>query len=165
MCNCMLQKFVNYCIKSAQREAQKKMDSIALGIEISTIEVLDKELPKQVRRDFDEVQSSYIQAQTIIQEAYQYKEEKLPLALSIKHQALQKAKAKALKTTSQAEVDVQKFTSVFEENQKNAEVVQERLYREGMERVLKKAGSVHFIPPPVDKKYPRNFHIEIGEDQ
>ena len=152
-------------IKQAQIQAQKKMDSIATGIEISTIEVLDKELPKQVRRDFEEVQSAYIESQTMIQEAYQYKEEKIPLALSTKNQAIQKAKAKALKSTSQAEADIQKFISVFEENKTHAEVVQERLYREGIENVLKKAGTVHFIPPPVDKTYPQDFHIELGKDQ
>ena len=117
----------------------KKLDKITTGIEISAIEVVRKEVPKQVRNDFERVQSEVINAQTVVQEAHQYQEEKIPSARSLKNQAIQKARANALKVTSQAKSDIQDFLSVAEEHKKNPEVVVERLYREGMEKVIKRA--------------------------
>lgn len=152
-------------IKSAQYQAQQKLDKITKGIEISAIEVVRKEVPKQVRNDFERVQSEVINAQTVVQEAHQYQEEKIPSARSLKNQAIQKARANALKITSQAKSDIQDFLSVAEEHKKNPEVVVERLYREGMEKVIKRTGAVHFIPPPVHEQYPVDFHIEIGNPQ
>ena len=153
------------CIKNAQYQAQQKLDKLVKGIEISTIEVVRKEVPKQVRNDFERVQSEFINAQTSIQEAYQYQEEKLPSAKSLKNQAIQKARADALKITSQAKSDIQEFLSVSEEHTRNPEVVVERLYREGMEKIIKRTGAVHFVPPPVNGRYPIDFHIEIGNPQ
>jgi modulator of FtsH protease HflK len=152
------------CIKKAQNVAQEKMDGIASGVEISTIEVVQKEVPKQVRNDFERVQSEVINAQTSIQEAYQYKEEKIPAARSLKNQVIQKSRANALKITSQAKADIQGFMSVSEEYNRNSEVVWERLYREGIEKIIKRSGAVHFIPPPIGEQYPVDFHIEIGKE-
>lgn len=153
------------CIRSAQQQAQQKLDEITTGIEISTIEVIQKEVPKQVRNDFERVQSEFINAQASIQEAHQYQEEKLPSARSLKNQATQKARADALKITSQAKSDIQSFLSVSKEHIRNPEVVTERLYRESMEKVIKRTGAVHFVPPPVDDRYPIDFHVEIGNTQ
>ena len=148
----------------AQNSAQQKMDTIANGVEISTIEVVQKEVPKQVRTDFERVQSEFIEAQTSIQEAYQYKEEKIPTAKSLKNQAIQKAKGQSLKRTSQAQADIQNFISVSSAFNRNPEVVLERLYRENIEKIIKRSGAVHFIPPPIDEQYPSEFHIEIGRE-
>ena len=151
-------------IKSAQHQAQQKLDKITTGIEISAIEVVRKEVPKQVRNDFERVQSEVINAQTVVQEAHQYQEEKIPLSQKSQNQATQKARVNALKVTSQAKSDIQDFLSVAEEHMKNPEVVVERLYREGMEKVIALVPFTLFLPP-VNEQYPVDFHIEIGNPQ
>jgi modulator of FtsH protease HflK len=148
-------------IDAAASRTQLRLDRVGTGMELVALEVVDLAPPRQVREEFSAVQTAYIGSQTAVQEAREYRAERLPLAESRANRQLQEARAYAAGLLSNAGAEAAAFQALASEYSKNPRVVRERLYREGIERALKDAGELRFIPPPISGRY-KGLRLDLG---
>ncbi|MDF2987031.1 MAG: HflK protein [Eubacterium sp.] len=127
-------------------EVQKRADQIGLGVQLVALEFTDLQPPNEVKDAFDQVTSTNVKNETLIQEAKSYKEKVIPQAVAERDSMIQGAKSYKLERIAQANSDVSQFYGVIEEYRKNPEVVHERLYREKVENIMKKIADTILVP-------------------
>ncbi|MEM6925711.1 MAG: protease modulator HflK [Myxococcota bacterium] len=140
--------------------AQVRLDALEVGLSLVSVELVDLVPPPQVKKDFADVQSAAINAQTLLQEAREYEAQTLPAAQSERDRAISKARADATSVLSEARGSAEAFRVLALEVARNPGVARERLYREKVEGSLKRAGAMHFIPPPTGGRY-SGFRITV----
>lgn len=127
-------------------ETQKKADQIGLGVRLVALEFTDLRPPYEVKEAFDLVNSTYVQKETLLQDAKKYKEKLIPKAVAQRDSLIQKANSYKIQRIAQAKTDVAQFYGVIEEYKKNSGIVHERLYREKVENIMKKIAKTVLIP-------------------
>jgi len=140
-------------VDDISRRADASLEAWGAGVSIVSLELLDLTPPQQVNEAFRDVQTAAIESETRIRSAEEYREVQLPKARSDKTRAIQAAESDALERVQTARSEAEAFLALAAEHRTDAGVVRERLYREGMEAVLKGAGKVEFLPPPVGGRY------------
>jgi membrane protease subunit HflK len=135
-------------VDAISRSAQGWLDDHGVGVSIVSLELGDLAPPQQVQEAFRDVQTAAIDAETRIRSANEYREVQLPKARTDKRRAIQAAESEALGLIQQATSEASAFEALVVEYHKDREVVRQRLYREGIEKVLSDAGKVDFLPPP-----------------
>ena len=148
-------------VESIAEQSQQRLDEWRVGVTLASLEVVDLVPPYQVKSDFNSVQSAYIEAQTMIQKSEEYKVAQLPLAESGRTKSLQQAKSYAAQILAEAQSGASAFERLLVEYQNSPEVVEERLYREGIERTLRDVGRVQFLPPPQQNRYQNGFRVTL----
>jgi membrane protease subunit HflK len=147
-------------IATAAHRAQAGLDASHSGLELSSLELTFLAPPSALARDFDEVQSAYIGAETKKKDAQAYAETAIPQAQAKVDAALQSARGAADSALSLARGEAQAFMALDQEYKTNRVVVRERLYRDAVERALGGAGKIRWVPPPIGGSY-HGFRIEI----
>lgn len=135
-------------IETVQRRAQQRLDDWHVGVSLVSLELIDLSPPQQVASSFREVQTAAIDKETRIEAAREYREVQLPRARSERLRATRQAEAEANARVTTAEAEAGAFLALATEAARDRTVVRERLYREGIETVLRDAGQVDFVPPP-----------------
>ena len=148
-------------VESIAEQSQRRLDEWQVGVTLASLEVVDLVPPYQVKSDFNSVQSAYIESQTTVQKSEEYKIAQLPLAESARTKSLQEAKSYAARILAEAQSGASAFELLLSEYRSNPVVVEERLYREGIERTLKDVGRVQFVPPPQNNRYQDGFRVTI----
>jgi membrane protease subunit HflK len=148
-------------IATATRRAQEGLDVSHSGLELSSLELTRLTPPLALVPDFDAVQSAYIGAQTMKNEAQGYAEAAIPAAQAQADAAIQEAHGAAASDLAIAEGDASAFQALDHEYRANPVVVRERLYRDAVEHALGTAGKVRWVPPPVGGSY-HGFHITLS---
>ena len=148
-------------IATATRRAQAGLDAAHSGLEITSLELTFLAPPPALARDFDEVQSAYIGAETRKKDAQAYAEAAIPQAQAKVDAALQSARGAADSALSLARGEAQAFLALDGEYKANRVVVRERLYRDAVERALAGAGKIRWVPPPIGGGY-HGFRIQIS---
>ena len=133
--------------------AQGRLDALGMGLSLVSLELVDLAPPPRVKDAFAEVQSAAIHAETLVQQAREYKAQVVPAARGFKDGVVSEAQADAEAVMALARGEADAFRALAVEYQDNPGVVRERLYREGVEGPLKRAGEVQFIPPPAGARY------------
>lgn len=141
-------------VETLTRDAQASLDAWQAGVSIVSLELVDLAPPQQVKEAFRDVQTAAIEAETRVRSAEEYRAVQLPKARTDKRRAVQAAETDALERVQQARSEAEAFVAIAEEHRKDPTVVRERLYREGIEAVLRDAGKVDFVPPPPGARYP-----------
>ncbi|MEO1366002.1 MAG: protease modulator HflK [Acidobacteriota bacterium] len=141
--------------------AQARLDAARAGLELIAVEIADFAPPAAVIPSFVEVNTAYIEGYQTYVEAQRYRETVLPKAESDRDQMLADARIYATDLVADARGDARAFEAVAAEYRKNPEVVAERLYIEGVERVFQKAGKRRIVQPPAGDEY-TNFRITIS---
>ena len=152
-------------VKAISNHCQQHWNQLALGIKIVSLEIVDLVPPYQVKDDFSAVQTADIEAQTKIQKAQQYRAEQLPKAQTDYNTAISEAKSAAQKTLSDARAHSNVFLQLVQEAKEEPRVLRRRLLQEGLEKTVKNAGQLQFVPPPVGRQYTDGFHIVVKMDQ
>ena len=140
-------------VESITRRAEASLDEWGAGITIVSLELLDLAPPQQVKEAFREVQTAAIEAETRVRSAEEYREVQVPKARTDRQRAIRSAESDALERLQVARSEAEAFVSIAEEHARDPMVVRERLYREGIEVVLREAGKVDFVPPPARGQY------------
>jgi len=135
-------------VDDVARQAQTRLDAWGAGLDLVSLELLDLGPPQQVREAFREVQTAAIEAETRVKAAREYREVQLPKARTDAGRQTREAEATALDLKQQARSEADAFLALLSEYRRDPQVVRERLYREGIEKVLDDAGVVDFVPPP-----------------
>lgn len=147
-------------IATAMRRAQQGLDTAHSGLELSSLELVYLAPPAALARDFDEVQSAYIGAETKKKDAQAYAEAVIPQAQAKADASVQTARGDADAALAQARGDADAFQAIEQEYKKNKVVVRERLYRDAVERALGSAAQIRWVPPPIGGSY-HGFRIQI----
>ena len=147
-------------IANTARRAQAGLDAARSGLELASLEVTGLGPPAALAKDFDEVQSAFIGAETRRKEAQAFAETAIPQAQAETDRALQSARGAADAALARARGESEAFVTLAREYKTNPVVVRERLYRDAVERALGSAGKVQWVPPPIGGKY-QGFRIRI----
>ena len=146
-------------LKEISTAVQSRLDNLALGVTVVSLEIQDLVPPYQVKDEFNAVQTASIEAKTKKQEAEEYRAQQIPRAETNYKKEVSKANAESQKLLATARAESKIFEQLALEAQRNSTVVRRRLLQERLENIGKSAGEVRFVPPPVGSKYPEGFRI------
>jgi regulator of protease activity HflC (stomatin/prohibitin superfamily) len=94
------------------------------------------------------VQSAFIGAETQRKDALAFAQVTVPQAHAAAEALVQAARADASLALARARGEAAAFLDLAREHGANPLVTRERLYRDAVERALRAAGSVRWVPPP-----------------
>jgi modulator of FtsH protease HflK len=151
-------------IAAATRRAQAGLDASHSGLELSSLELTRLAPPAALARDFDAVQSAYIEAETMRKDALAFAAMTVPYAQASADARLQTARGTSDADLAAAHGDADAFRALDREYRANPMVVRERLYRDAVERAIASAGSVRWIPPPTGGRY-TGFRITLASPE
>lgn len=147
-------------IATATRRAQAGLDAAHSGLELSSLELTHLAPPSILLYAFDAVQSAYINAETRKKEAQTFAERAIPQAQSDADSNIQAARGDADSALALARGEAEAFKALDREYRENPAVVQERLYRDAVEKAFMGVGKVRWVPPPSGGTY-RGFRITV----
>lgn len=148
-------------IAMATRRAQAGLDAAHSGLELSSLELTKLAPPAALAADFDAVQSAFIHAQTLQNDAQAFAQTAIPQAQAQADAAVQAARGAADSALAVAEGDAEAFRALDQEYRANPVVGRERLYRDAVDKAIGSAGTVQWVPPPVGGSY-HGFRISIA---
>ncbi|HEV8309735.1 MAG TPA: protease modulator HflK [Methylomirabilota bacterium] len=130
--------------------AQERLDEDGQWVRLLALEFTALRPPPQVARDFDDVQSAFVERKTRVDEARGYREQALPQAAADGQGRVRQAEADEAAHLAEARGAAATFLAIREEYRRNPAVVHQRLYREAMERALSTVGGRILVPPGSD---------------
>lgn len=114
-----------------------KMEEINVGLTVRSVTIQDSEPPTaSVSEAFKAVETAKQGKETAINNANKYRNEQIPAAEAEADKILQNAEATKAERIAEAEGQVARFNSMYEEYIKYPEVTKERMFYETMEDVL-----------------------------
>ena len=115
----------------------EKLDSYDIGIQLVNITIQDAEPPtEEVSNAFKEVETAKQGKETALNNANKYRNEQIPNAEAESDAILQSAEAQKQQRINEANGQVARFNSMYEEYIKYPEVTKKRMFYEAMENVL-----------------------------
>ncbi len=115
----------------------EKMDDLAIGLTVRNVTIQDTEPPTaSVNEAFKAVETAKQGKETAVNNANKYRNEQIPAAEAEVDKILQDAEATKATRIAEAEGQVARFNSMYEEYKKYPEVTKERMFYETMEEVL-----------------------------
>ncbi len=136
---------VDYAMTTGKSEIEGKvLDDIILelskhktGLTVSNISIQDTEAPtEEVQTAFKAVEDAKQGASTAVNEANKYTNERIPEAEATASKIKSSAEATRTERINQANEEVAKFNAIYDEYQKNPEVIKQRLYLDTLGEVL-----------------------------
>ncbi|MEM6673135.1 MAG: protease modulator HflK [Planctomycetota bacterium] len=146
---------------TVRADAQARLDAVASGLELISVEIAEFAPPMAVIPAFIDVNSAYIEGYRIFEEARRYRATELPKAEADRDQMLADAGIYAADLLADARGAAQAFAALAAEYQRNPRVLVERLYIEAVENAFSSAGTRKFVQPPVGDEYD-DFRITIS---
>ena len=114
-----------------------KLDTYDIGIQLVNITIQDAEPPTEAVSDaFKEVETAKQGKETAVNNANKYRNEQIPNAEAQSDKILQDAEAAKQERINEANGQVARFNSMYEEYVKYPEVTKKRMFYEAMEEVL-----------------------------
>ena len=148
-------------IETATRRAQAGLDAAHSGLELTSLELSQLSPPAALAADFDNVQSAFIAAETVKNEAQALAQSAIPQAQADADSSIQAARGDAEKDLAQAKGDSGAFLALEKEYRASPEVVRERLYRDAVEKAIGAATNIRWVPPPTGGSY-NGFRITLA---
>ena len=144
------------------RRTQAGLDRAHSGLELSSLELTRLAPPQSLATDFDSVQSAFIAAGTQQSQAQAYAAEIVPAAKGEADKALQASRGQADAELAAAKGHAEAFRALETQYRADPTIVRERLYRDAVERAIRGAGRVQWIPPPQGGNY-HGFRITVQQ--
>ncbi|HRE84397.1 MAG TPA: SPFH domain-containing protein, partial [Opitutaceae bacterium] len=116
--------------------AQKRIDELALGVELVAVEVQQWVPPAAVLGAFNEVTSAQVEARTAVEQARTYRAQLLPKAESDAYRVRQQAEADRTQWVARAQGETSAFLALLAEHRAAPDLVEPRLRAEALEEVL-----------------------------
>lgn len=115
----------------------EKLETYDIGVQLINITIQDAEPPtEEVSNAFKEVETAKQGKETALNNANKYRNEKIPDAEAKSDEILQDAEAAKQERINEANGQVARFNSMYEEYIKYPEVTKKRMFYEAMENVL-----------------------------
>lgn len=128
------------------RQSQVRLDQLDLGVTVIGLEFQSITPPNALKYHFDQVNAAYVEKETKIQEAKQYREKVVPDAKAMADTMVTDAQINQSQKLTTANDRVAEFYGLLEEYQRNQDVVQERVFREKVTAILNKMGGKLVLP-------------------
>ena len=125
--------------------AQESLDRNSVGVTISTIELTTVAPPEEVKAVYESVNAATVDAEKILKEANQYKEQTLIQASATAEKLVSEANTQYSQKTSLANSDLAEFWGTIEEYERSddsREVVRTRIRSEKLSQAIAKIGKV-----------------------
>ncbi|MDR2658830.1 MAG: FtsH protease activity modulator HflK [Spirochaetaceae bacterium] len=129
--------------------------SYGLGIDVSTVKLQNIDPPAGVQEAFDDVNKAEQDMNRLINEGQQAYNAAIPRARGEADRRIQIAQGYATERINNANGEVARFNSVYEEYRKAPEVTRQRLYYEMIEQVF--AANEENAPPVIIDRSLQNF--------
>jgi membrane protease subunit HflK len=107
------------------------------------VELTTVSAPEEVRNIYEQVNTASVNAEKMIKEANQYKDNILIKAKAEANATVSEANSKYAQDISAANSDLASFWGMVDEYSANSEVVKTRVYSEKMSAILAKIGKVY----------------------
>lgn len=128
-------------------EAQTLVDRLKLGVELTALEFREIQPPSQVADAFQAVQSERIAIDTKKREAEGYAARIVPAAEAESNSLVQRATRDSTDLRTRAEEEIALFNRVYEEYERNPELVWNRLHLETIEGLMRDGSQFRFVDP------------------
>ena len=123
--------------QETQALMQASLDEYLSGIQIEEVLLSEAEPPtEEVNEAFRDVQAAEQNQATVIQQARQYTNQKVPEARGQAQRILEEARAYSARVTAEARGQAQRFENIYDEYAKAPDVTRQRMYLETVEDVL-----------------------------
>lgn len=126
--------------------SQQLLDELELGVTIVGLEFKSITPPDALKYHFDQVNAAYVEKETKIQQANQYREKVIPDAKASADKLVTDAEIIRSTRLTAANDRVAEFYGLLEEYQRNQDVVWERVFREKVTAILEKMGGKIVLP-------------------
>ncbi|MBO4229236.1 MAG: FtsH protease activity modulator HflK [Clostridia bacterium] len=114
-----------------------RLENENIGLQVVNVTIQDAEPPtSEVLAAFKEVENAKQGAETALNNANKYKSELIPTAEAEADRLLQQAEATKTARINEANGQVARFNSMYEEYQRYPEITRQRMYYEAMEEIL-----------------------------
>ncbi|MBN2185195.1 MAG: FtsH protease activity modulator HflK [Candidatus Krumholzibacteriota bacterium] len=148
--------------KDAEIGLQELLDNFESGIQIVTVQLQNVNPPDPVRPAFNEVNRAKQDKETMINEAWEDYNKRIPRARGEAEQVIAQAEGYALKRVNQALGDVSLFNQIYKEYRLAPDVTRRRLYLETLGEVLPKMEEIYIVDEDQKSILPL---LEIGKDR
>lgn len=125
--------------------AAEKLKAANVGVTISTLELTQVSMPAEVKDIYEQVNSSTVQAATMLQEAEQYRTKVIAQANTSANNEIASAKVTLAEKSANANSELYEFWGVLEEYKTNPEVVKARIYSDKLTKFLKRLAYVRVV--------------------
>ncbi|GMO31284.1 MAG: FtsH protease activity modulator HflK [Termitinemataceae bacterium] len=140
----------------AERFMNETFSGYELGINVIAVKLQNIDPPVGVQEAFDDVNKAEQDMNRLINEGQQAYNAAIPRARGEADRRIQIAQGYASERINNANGDVARFNSVYEEYKKAPEVTRTRLYYEMMEEIFAKTEDENYITTIIDKSF-QNF--------
>lgn len=125
--------------------SQKKLDAAEVGITVSAVELTYVGMPKEVRAVYEGVNSASVEANTVIENANQYRETVVPMAETEANKAISQANTDYSQGVADANSALAEFWGVLEEYKLSGDVVRTRIYNQKVSAALASIGKIKIV--------------------
>lgn len=125
------------------KNASEKLTQV--GVQLTSIELTQVRMPKEVREVYDQVNSASVEAETIVERANSYVTTLIPNAQGIAAESIATANTNYANQTAAATTALAEFWGVLEEYRQNPEVVKLRLYNTKMAEIIEAIGQIKIV--------------------
>jgi membrane protease subunit HflK len=129
-----------------KKNVQLVFDELGCGITITNIELTNVIPPNETKDAFDAVNTASVKKQTLIQEANDYTESKIPKAQAESDSLVSEAKKNQSEKLAKANEEVAEFNGLYEQYRANPEVIKNGVFRSRVSKVLTEAGATIIVP-------------------
>ena len=129
-----------------KKKSQEVLDELGCGITITNIELTNVIPPNETKDAFDAVNTASVKKQTLIQEANDYTESKIPKAQADSDSLVSEAKKNQAERIAKANEEVAEFNGLYEQYKANPDVVKNGVFRSRVSKVLQDAGATIIVP-------------------
>ncbi len=125
--------------------AQNKLDRAEAGVTIGSIELTNVSMPADVKDTYDEVNSASVRAATLLEQAAQYRETRIPAAQAEAERLIQNANSEYSSAVAAANSELSEFWGVLDEYQRNPETVSVRIYNTKLSSLMNRIGTIRAV--------------------
>ncbi|CAK7000797.1 MAG: hypothetical protein MESAZ_00017 [Saezia sanguinis] len=115
---------------------QNQLNKLNAGIEVYNVNILDVQVPAQVKPAFDEARSATAEKESRINEGRAYANQRVASAEGVVARLREDAGAYRARVTAQAQGDTERFLQIYEQYRLAPEVTRNRMYLETMQDIF-----------------------------
>ena len=127
------------------KASQKKLDDAGVGITVNAIELTYVAMPNEVKETYEAVNSASVQANTILENAKQYRDTKIPAAEADANKAISDANTEYSNKIAEANSSLAEFWGVLDEYKASSVVVRTRIYNQKVKEAIDKIGTIKVV--------------------
>lgn len=125
--------------------SQSKLNEAGIGVTLAAVELTNVTMPAEIRSTYELVNSSTVQAATLLERARQYRENLIPQAQAEANAGIAAANTAYSAAVAEANADLTEFWGVLDEYNANTEVVRLRLYHDKIAAIISSIGTVRVV--------------------